>query len=228
MPDIKPLIGYILEQVREQDGRIGKTALVKLVYLADLEHYRTYGRRITDLHWMFYHYGPYAVELESAINDNIFVRVFGQRQTGYRFSTSAERGEIQRRFNDEYDSATRRTVDRIVEEWGLEPLNILLDYVYFETEPMQDVERGQSLDFSTVERVDRTVNASVHLTFPDGFLADLRAQRDQRRKAPGSELEVPNDEITDEAYQIMAEEEKPSLDLPYRASLREADRSEES
>ena len=43
-------------------------------------------------------------------------------------------------------------VDRVIETWGLEELNELLNYVYFNTEPMQNAERGCVLDFSTVRR----------------------------------------------------------------------------
>jgi hypothetical protein len=43
-------------------------------------------------------------------------------------------------------------VDRIVKEWGDADLNKLLDYVYFETEPMQNAKRGDVLDFSSVSQ----------------------------------------------------------------------------
>ena len=178
--------------------------------------------------WQFYHYGPYAVELENSINDNAFVRVFGGRQTGYGFSVSREWREIQRSFNAEYDGATKRTVERVVEQWALEPLETILDYVYFETEPMQNVERGQLLDFSTVVRFGETTDRAVSLNYPDGFLAELRTQWDRRKRTSIGSLEVPQDEITEEAFQIMAEEERASFDIPRRIHLRGPERGNSS
>ena len=35
MADLKPLIAYLIDQVRDQEGTLNKTALVKLVYLVE-------------------------------------------------------------------------------------------------------------------------------------------------------------------------------------------------
>ena len=62
MADLKPLIAYLIDQVREQEGAPNKTALVKLVYLIDVECWRKLGKPATDLQWRFHHYGPYSAE----------------------------------------------------------------------------------------------------------------------------------------------------------------------
>ena len=41
-------------------------------------------------------------------------------------------------------------LDRVVKQWGDADLNLLLDHVYFDTEPMRDASRGACLDFSTL------------------------------------------------------------------------------
>ena len=44
-------------------------------------------------------------------------------------------------------------IKRVVGEWGSRSLPELLDYVYFETEPMEAVKkRGEILDFSTIQK----------------------------------------------------------------------------
>jgi hypothetical protein len=40
----------------------------------------------------------------------------------------------------------------VLKKWGLEELNPILSYVYFHTEPMQDAERGDTLDFSKIKQ----------------------------------------------------------------------------
>ena len=233
MPDLKPLIGYIVDQVQEQGGSLGMTALIKLVYLVDLEHYRTYGRRATEIDWIFHHYGPYDSALESEIKDNGFVQVHGDRQTGYGFSRPHDRQGLHRSFDDEYGNSGRLISNRVVEQWGLESLNALLDYVYFQTEPMQDVERGDSLDFSTAPIIGATSDRPIEVRLPDERLKELRALWDKReeertRKPPRKPLNVPYDEITEEAYRVMAEDERPYRALPFKIRLNVSDSGDES
>lgn len=233
MPDLRPLVGYIIDQVVDQGGSVNKTALVKLVYLVDLEHYRRFGKLVTDLPWRFHHYGPYATELETAINDNAFVNVFGNRQSFYRFSTSGDWREIQKSFNAQFEQPVKRVVDSVVDKWGLESLNSILDFVYFETEPMENVERGDVLDFSSVARVDTTFSRPVETKLPEERLEELRtmwnkSEEERRNRAPAKPLQVPYDDVTAEAFQRMAEDERPSFELPFRVRLRLTDSGDES
>jgi hypothetical protein len=41
-------------------------------------------------------------------------------------------------------------IDDTIRRWALEDLNILLNHVYFETEPMVDAEPGEILDFNRI------------------------------------------------------------------------------
>ncbi|WP_353684408.1 hypothetical protein V4D30_01065 [Thermodesulfovibrio sp. 3907-1M] len=46
-------------------------------------------------------------------------------------------------------------LNRLWSKWGIESLPALLDFVYFETEPMLYVSRkGESLDFSTIKKYE--------------------------------------------------------------------------
>ena len=219
MPDLKPLIGYIIDQVKDQGGDVGKTALVKLVYLIDVEYYRGYEKSATGLRWKFHHYGPYSAELESAINNNRFVEMFGGRGSRYRFSKSEDWREIHRNYTTQFTVSVRRVVDNVIRQWGLEPLETLLDYVYFETEPMQGAERGRFLDFSTIQKRERVTPNASSLTFPDGFLADLRSRWEQREKPTFKEPRVPDelpyDQVTEDALQAMADEEHLPFNIPH-------------
>lgn len=46
-------------------GRIGRTQLVKLMYMADFESYRYLGRSLSDFHWTKQHFGPFDEEFYS-------------------------------------------------------------------------------------------------------------------------------------------------------------------
>ena len=156
MAELKPLIAYIVDQVGDRGGAVGRTALMKLVYLADIEHYRRYGKQATNLEWRFHHYGPYSAELDKEvralgldIDESVFNKTYGGRTlSGYRYRRVGDWKEVAMAFNSNYGASAQRCVDRVVQRWGLDPLPTILDYVYFETEPMQDAKRGETLDFA--------------------------------------------------------------------------------
>ena len=126
MADLKPLIAYLTDQVRDQGGTPNKTALVKLVYLVDVDCWRKLGKSATGLEWRFHHYGPYSVELERDINDNAFLHVFGSRRSGYGFSISSDWRDIHAAFNTRFEPAVRRIADGVVRQWALKTSKLFL------------------------------------------------------------------------------------------------------
>ena len=214
MADLKPLIAYLIDQVGDQEGTLNKTALVKLVYLVDVEYWRRYGKSVTGLEWRFHHYGPYSTELDREIDDNPLFQVHGSRRTGYGFSSSPAWGEIQAAFNTNYEPVVKSIADGVARQWGLETLDTILEYVYFETEPMQDAERGETLDFSKIQVEQISIQREPRLSFSDEFITDLRSRWDQREKPrnnaePGKEtIEEPlYDEVYQEALDTMSRDE---------------------
>jgi len=120
-----------------------KTRLVKLMYLVELEYFRRKRTRLTDLDWKFYLYGPYPPSVSTLIGSpdvDILAQDIRDRiapAAGLLLAASDR-------------SLLNGLVKDVVGEWGNADLNQLLDYVYFETEPMQSAKRGDYLDFSTV------------------------------------------------------------------------------
>jgi hypothetical protein len=112
-----------------------KTRLVKLLYLAEVEYHRRTGKRLTALDWRFHHFGPYAAALSDQLgNPNVDTLAWSI---------------IPRQKIEDHDAQI--AIAEVVHEWGDADLNALLDYVYFETEPMQGSKRGETLDFSLVK-----------------------------------------------------------------------------
>lgn len=139
----------ILKQAREEGYSVGITQLVKFLYLLEVEYYRFYQQRLTNLEWKFFHYGPYAPEIEEILkspdidqeeidisDERIFRKLLVAKDRYKKYTTEPE---------------VIRLITRIVNEWGGADLRSLLDYVYFETEPMQDVKRREVLDFSEIK-----------------------------------------------------------------------------
>lgn len=132
------LISAVKTSVR-QNGMLQplRIRLVKLAYLAEVEYYRAIGGRLTDLEWIFYRYGPYAHELGPLI---------GGTDDPAAVAVDAWSPETPAKPDFQLESILRQ----VVKDWGDADLNQLLDFVYFETEPMEGAQRGQRLDFTNV------------------------------------------------------------------------------
>jgi hypothetical protein len=129
---------------------LGITRLVKLLYLLDVEHCRRFGQRLTGLDWVFYHYGPYAFELETILG----------KSSMEREEIPLTGGKVIKRLKsmegcpepERLDYKAEGIISALLREWGTADLRELLDYVYFETEPMLNAKRADRLDFTSVGR----------------------------------------------------------------------------
>ena len=220
MAELKPLIAYIVDQGGDQGGAVGRTALMKLVYLADIEHYRRYGKQATNLEWRFHHYGPYSAELDKEvrslgldIDESVFNKTYGGRTlSGYRYRRAGDWKEVARAFNSNYGASAKRCVDRVVQRWGLDPLPTILDYVYFETEPMQDARRGEALDFAKVQSEPPSRSSVAQAGLSSELAGKMRQRLHARKETLGKKgvrkaTEPPYDEVYEEACRVMAEDE---------------------
>jgi len=146
-PTLDEVIAYVVGRALDRDSAITKTKLAKLLYLADVARARDKRRLLTGLKWTFFHYGPYAFDLEEHL-DRLAGNLIEVSERGDTILYVGAPGAPSPEF---WPDSTRLLLDRLVDEWATEPLNALLDYVYFETEPMLNAERGEELDFSLVE-----------------------------------------------------------------------------
>lgn len=146
---LSKLIQYIAFEVQDRDIPILRTRLVKLLYLVELEYYRTQRSRLSDLRWIRYRYGPFSFELSSVTS-----RVgFDLQEEEVDFSSGEGiRYQVHEPHNIDklLTFNVKSLADRIVARWADEDLGTLLDYVYLETEPMLVASFGEELNFSTV------------------------------------------------------------------------------
>lgn len=66
-PNLNRLIAYTVSELTEMGIGFGKTKLVKLIYIIDVENYRRRSQTISGLDWRFYHYGPYSFGIDTAL-----------------------------------------------------------------------------------------------------------------------------------------------------------------
>ena len=153
-PQAKDLALAILTRIEEREGTANKTKLLKLLYLADIENFRATGQTLTGFDWIFYMYGPWSSEYDRLLEQlqaEGAVDVEKWATTGVEGEriTAKERVPLKKlQLPTEAFFRTRRQVDT----WADRGVSRLLDYVYFETEPMDGAEKMQPLDFSKVPK----------------------------------------------------------------------------
>lgn len=127
-----------------------RTALIKLLYFADLRSYELRHRPITVLHWVWHLYGPFAsavYDVANLMNANdelkVDVRMTPYGNPEYRLSEGPALG-----FYQVLDEEEQSILDSVLKEFGdFGPIK-LRDLSY-QTEPMQRVgARGDALDFT--------------------------------------------------------------------------------
>lgn len=182
-PNLEELILYVVGRSRDRGATLTRTKLVKLLYLIDVARAEGTGRLLTGLRWRFLHYGPYAPELGATLEElESREAIYG----GPSGDAVLYRGARDVPDPADWPASISMSVDRVVDQWAGAELNKLLDYVYFHTTPMHEVQRGALLDFSSVERErahPRLESPAVSDSLRQG-LARWRAQRDRLVQVP--------------------------------------------
>ncbi len=173
------LIAHVIMKLNDMGVGFGKTKLVKLLYLMDVENYRIRRTTISGLEWRFYHYGPYAFEIDGTLRDlqldipqDSVITETGHKATVFR----SNHGLRPRLIEHLPSPRELRIVNTVIRDWGGTELNPLLNHVYFYTEPMEHAKRGDVLDFSKVQRRRSTRAASHEISMPSGRLDKFRSR----------------------------------------------------
>ena len=129
--------------------------LVKFLYLADLYHARfSKGKTLTGWPWAFVYFGPWCRE----VNQSIENAAKHQLVVAQEFSSTYDDEKDYRLFWLDETSEEPKIIDALptyvwsrlqwaIQKWADDSYG-LLDYVYFETEPMIEAKPGAVLDFS--------------------------------------------------------------------------------
>jgi len=152
------IIRYIVCYATQNDIRLTTNRLVKFVYLVDLYHARLKdGEILTGFPWKFIHYGPYCSEvmnyIEQAVHQNLinmetYDSLFQADNDYHMFSCTDENADD---LKTSFHIGVLGQIQKVIKKFG-DDTPQLLDYVYFHTEPMMGVKKGDLLDFSKVEK----------------------------------------------------------------------------
>ncbi len=148
---VNQLIPYVIKEVQRRDGKATKTKILKILYLFDVSYYRKHRETFTGFDWVFLHFGPWTSEYDAILDelatDNIINRA---ESNDYNAEFLSVTDKIE--HSDEFleGSAAYLALSSVLANWAHLPLDPLLNYVYFHTEPMLNGVRYEPLDFSTI------------------------------------------------------------------------------
>jgi hypothetical protein len=150
--DILELTQYIVCYATEKGVKLSPIRLVKFLYLADLYWAReNEGATLTKWPWKFVHYGPFCTEslyaIEKAFQSELIQRTAYESkyvdEDYFLYWCKESRTDTERNLPIYLTSPLHEAISK----WGDDTYG-LLDYVYFETEPMLEARKGDLLDFS--------------------------------------------------------------------------------
>jgi hypothetical protein len=149
------LVKAICTRVQELEGYLNKTKLIKLLYLIDIEYYRKYKKTFTGFNWIYYEYGPWAFEY-----NDIYDQIKNSPDFKIIEKDLPQKIELitlvsdEKDFSDIFKEPEESLLFReLINKWGLEDLNRILNYVYFYTQPMMGAKKNDKLDFSKIDKI---------------------------------------------------------------------------
>lgn len=150
--NIEKLITAVVTWVVGEGSYVTKTKLLKLLYLFDIEYYRVHRQTFTAFGWKFFHLGPWAAEFDPTLDELVTRGALLQQRSNNEFETafyrSVERIDPREPFSNVTDEYILRGVLKM---WGTRSTGEILDYVYFQTAPMEAGIRNAPLDFSVIQ-----------------------------------------------------------------------------
>ncbi len=155
------LVRLIVWYASSRGEKLTTLRFAKFLYLADLYHARiSQGKTLTGWPWAFVHFGPYCQEAMSAIDragksDSFQVNEQPSKyddKKDYRLFWMEDVDEEPEVIN-RLDISVWSKLQWAIQRWA-DDSSGLLDYVYFETEPMIDAEPGELLDFGKARMPD--------------------------------------------------------------------------
>jgi len=211
-PLVQDLAFYLLSRTCSERLCVGTTKLVKLFYLIDHEFYRWHRRTLTEAVWRFHHFGPYCEELVEAAGSADGIQpepvtefAEGKFFRGYRVKEA--RPEVGR----SWPAPVRGIVDSVFQLWAPVELPLLLDYVYFETQPMLRATRFALLDFSVIpnpkEPVEAARDFSKLIPKEKGELLRRRMVARAGGYQPTKPMAVKLDSASESAFRAMGDED---------------------
>jgi uncharacterized phage-associated protein len=139
-----PLRDLIFFLIQESPRDLSITKLMKLVFLAEVEHVQLYGERLCDIDWTWYNYGPFSQSVYGAVEsldaEGLIQDVLMTQQHSVR---NLDMPEVD--IPTAIGARHRYTAKRVLSRYGHLSLHAIKQVAYA-TETMRHAEQGERLD----------------------------------------------------------------------------------
>ncbi|WP_041767780.1 Panacea domain-containing protein [Pseudovibrio sp. FO-BEG1] len=144
MAQIRDILAYICKFYPHKE-ELSKARVTKLIYLADWKHMLIRKKQISEIKWLFNHYGPYVSDVtDTALSDDLFEVISDINHHGATKEVIAlKNANYKPRLSNSEREAIQFTLDKTSSLYW----NDFIDLVY-STYPIQQSERYDTLDLS--------------------------------------------------------------------------------
>lgn len=154
---------------------IGRTKLLKLVYLADLEARKLMGKPISSFDYHWHHHGPFDASIYDAVKE------LEDGEHAHTQEINHGGGYVEKKLIDDdgptpfdFSEAEFEIMRFVAARFMAVPLRELLDSVVYKSRPMREVEaRGDRLVMEAVDNQDRS---RIGFDFEEVVQADAAAR----------------------------------------------------
>ncbi|MBI4523775.1 MAG: hypothetical protein HY695_08200 [Deltaproteobacteria bacterium] len=210
------LVQLIVWYASSRGEKLTTLRLVKFLYLADLYYARvSKGKTLTGWPWAFVYFGPWCRQvnetIENAAKDGlVLTKEYPSKyddDRDYRLFWIEDTDE-EPKIIDTLPTYVWSRLRWAIQKWADDSYG-LLDYVYFETEPMIAAKRGSALDFTKAEMPE--VHKKVEMKrIPDTKIQEAKKAIDRLKEKYSTAIvtrpaQGPVDSIFREAIQKLEE-----------------------
>ena len=151
------------ENRKRKKAPLGKTKLLKLAYIIELYYKRLTGKRLTDTEWIYYLYGPWTSIYDEIISKYPFIQEKSQFSNNKEITAILIDDDL--RYSAPSDLDLSIVLNKVFTKYLSASLNEILEYIYFDTEPMLHAEkRREKLFFDVVQDESYFKVKELHLT----------------------------------------------------------------
>lgn len=148
MNKLQNIVAYLCSKYPHK-SELSKARLTKLVYLADWFSSLVYGKPMTDIEWVFNHYGPYVDDVVDSIrntqNFSLEIEQNGYGATKHVISFHGDKNEIN------LSTEECEILDVVIDKTKTLYFNDFIDYVY-STYPVKSQERYSTLNLKSLAK----------------------------------------------------------------------------
>lgn len=147
MFNLREIMCYFCQNYPYRD-ELSNSRLTKLVYLSDWFSCLLYGKQLTEIRWVFNHYGPYVDDIiDTARQDRLFVISNSQNFYGdNKLIISCDEN-----YQPIISIKEKNIIDFVIEKTKSMYFNEFIDYVY-STYPISSQQRYLNLDLVSLAR----------------------------------------------------------------------------